>query len=289
MARFAWIAAVGMAPALHWGATAMFSLLASVAHADRVHLVDGAVIEGKVTRQGDRVVIELESGQLGLPADQVARIEPASSPVQQLEERRARLQPRDVAGRLALANYCRDHGMVAREQQLLREVIELAPDHAEARARLGYVQKDRRWVEREQDLRERGLVQHEGRWLTREQVLEIERLRAEAQTAAHQRDKARAELESARAELERRERDASETETAASPQPPPAEPAPSPQQPVYVWSAPYAFRHDHDHDHDRRCPGPRCPSRAARPRTDGRPPWTIVGTRDPFDYLRWGP
>jgi hypothetical protein len=270
MARFVWIIAL--------------SLLAGVAHADRVHLVDGAVIEGKVTRQGDRVVIELESGELGLRADQVARIEPASSPVQQVEERRARLAPRDVAGRLALANYCRDYGMVAREQQLLREVIELAPDHAEARARLGYVQKDRRWVEREQDLRERGLVQHEGRWLTREQVLEIERLRAEVQTAAHQRDKARAELESARAELERREQEASEA--AASSKPPPAEPArPPQQQPVYVWSVPYAFKHDHD----RRCPGPRCPSRAARPRTDGRPPWTIVGTRDPFDYLRWGP
>jgi hypothetical protein len=273
MARFVWITAL--------------SLLAGVARADRVHLIDGAVIEGKVTRQGDRIVIELESGQLGLPADQVARIEPASSPVQQLEERRARLQPRDVAGRLALANYCRDHGMAAREQQLLREVIELAPDHAEARARLGYVQKDGRWIDHEQDLRERGLVQHEGRWLTREQVLEIERLRAEAQTAAHQRDKARAELESARTELERREQEASEAKTPASAEPPAAPAPPQQQQPVYVWSTPYAFKHHYDHD--RRCPGPRCPSRAARPRTDGRPPWTIVGTRDPFDYLRWGP
>jgi len=31
-----------------------------LAQADRVHLVDGAVIEGKVTRHGGKVVVELE-------------------------------------------------------------------------------------------------------------------------------------------------------------------------------------------------------------------------------------
>jgi len=264
---------------------AVFSLLASVAHADRVHLVSGAVIEGKVTRAGDRVLIEIESGQLGIPKDQVARIDPGSSPVQQFEERRAQLQPRDVPGRLALANYCRDHGMTAREQQLLREVIALSPDHAEARARLGYVRQDQRWVEREQSLRAQGLVQHEGRWLTREQVLEIERLRAAAETAAHERDKARAEAETARAELETRKQEASAAETASAA---PSAPPPAPQyQPLLFWPGPHhASVHRHDRHHrDHVCPGPRCPRRA-KPRDDGRPRWPIVGTKDPFDYLR---
>jgi hypothetical protein len=267
MARFALLAAVLM--------------FAAVARADRVHLLDGAVIEGKATREGDRVVIEVDSGRLALAADQVARIEPASSPVQQIEQRRARLEARDVAGRMALANYCRDHGMSAREHELLREVIELSPDHAEARARLGYVRDGGGWTTREQSLRAQGLVQHEGRWLTQQQVLEIERLRAQAQTASHERDKAQAELEAKRAELEVRKR---ELELAANAREPRVEEPPEPiYSPVLAWPAWYAFIHHHD----RVCRGERCERRPPRkPRTDGRPAWPIVGTKDPFDYLR---
>jgi hypothetical protein len=267
MARFALLAAVWMC--------------AAVAHADRVHLIDGAVIEGKATREGERVVIEVDAGRLTVPADQVARIEAASSPVQQFEQRRARLDARDVAGRIALANYCRDHGMGAREHELLREVIELSPDHAEARARLGYVRDGSAWMTREQSMRAQGLVQHEGRWLTREQVLELERLRAQTVAAAHERDKAKAELEAKRAELEIRKR---ELELGAAPQPPRAEPPEPIYSPVLAWPGWYAFMHRHDHV----CRGERCERRAPRkPRPDdGRPAWPIVGTKDPFDYLR---
>ena len=100
------------------------------------------MIEGKATRKADQVLVEVESGQVGLPADEVARIEAGESPVQAFETKREALGPRDVEGRIALANYCRSRGMRGREEQLLREVLDLAPDHAEARERLGYVERD---------------------------------------------------------------------------------------------------------------------------------------------------
>lgn len=269
-----------------WSTIAALWLCAGAAHADRVHLVDGAVIEGKATREGDRVVIEVDSGNLALPADQVTRIEPAASPVQQVETQRAHLPPRDVARRLELANYCRDHGLTAREEQLLREIIDISPDHAEARTRLGYVRVDGVWMRREQSLRAQGLVQHEGRWLTREQLLELERLRAQAQTAANERDRAQAQLETARTELELRKQEA-ETAASTAPPAPAAETVASAQPSVLLWSAPYPWLPYHYHHREHACAGERCDRRSARkPRPDGRPHWPIVGTKDPFDYLR---
>ena len=268
--------------------------LVGVAHADRIHLKSGTVIEGKATRAGNQVLIEIESGQVGLPADDIERIEKGGSPVQEFETRRAELGARDVAGRIGLANYCRDHGMRGREELLLREVIDLAPDHAEARERLGYVKRDGRWIEREQELRAQGLVPFEGRWLTPEQIVEIERLRTQATIAAREREKAEVELATAKADLESRKRDAAARENAA------AEPAPE-QSPVayaapiyygggYGWAGPGHVhrRRDRDRhrDHDRACPGPRCPRKPFAKRPDGRPAWPIVGTKDPYDFPR---
>jgi hypothetical protein len=59
--------------------------------------------------------------------------------VRRVAARYAQLKPGDVRGLLELADFCRDHGMPARERELLERVIEHAPDHAQGRARLGYV------------------------------------------------------------------------------------------------------------------------------------------------------
>ena len=248
------------------------------ARADRVFLTSGAVIEGKARAQGDRVVIELESGELRLPADAVAKIEPAPSPVQSYEARRKKLAPGDVAGRMELADYCRDHGMHGHERELLLEVIELGPDHAAARERLGYVRGAHGWIERDEQLRAQGLVEHEGRWLTREQALEIERLHAQAETAAHERDRARAELETKRVELETKKIEA-EREAKRGEAPPAAEPTVVYSQVAPLYFAPYWYFDDFAYVH-------RTPRRhAARP-GPRRTPFPIVGVRDPWDYLR---
>jgi len=259
---------------------AILCALGASARADRVHLTSGAVIEGKASVQGDRVVIELESGELGLPADAVARIETAPSPVQRLQARRDKLAAGDVAGRMELADYCRDHGMHGRERELLLEVIELAPDHAQARTRLGFVRSERGWIERAEQLRAQGMVEHEGRWLTREQVLEIERLRAQAEAAAHARDLARAELEVKRVELEAKKAEAArEAERAAEAPRAPAEPSVVYTQVAPFYVVPYSFLDDRRHV--RRRPPRRTPAKPER-----RTPFPIVGVKDPFDYLR---
>lgn len=173
----------------------------SAVFADRVFLTSGSVIEGKATRSGEKVIVEMESGYITLSAGSVQRVEQSESEVQRLEARLRVLAPNDVQGLLVLADYCRDRGMKSREEDLLRRVIALAPDHPEARARLGYVRTDAGWITREEQLRAQGFVKHEGRWLTQEQYLAVRRLEAETRIAQLQREQAQVELEAKRSEL----------------------------------------------------------------------------------------
>src|SRR4051812_23934000 len=128
-------------------------LLAGQASADRVHLVSGSVIEGRAKRDGDKVVVQVDSGEVGIPAEEVASIESGKSELQRVDDMLAKLKPGDAAGLLKVANYCRDHEMPAREQEVLQRIVETAPDHAEARARLGYVRSGGAWMKREDQMR----------------------------------------------------------------------------------------------------------------------------------------
>jgi hypothetical protein len=261
--------------------TAVLWLFSAAAQADQVHLVGGNVIEGKAERHGDKVVVLLESGEVTLPSDSVERIERSESTVQRFEAMSAKLRPGDVKALMALADFCRDHEMRDREQQMLHKVIEASPDHAEARARLGYVRTQSGWITREDQLRAQGLVEHEGQWVTREQLIELERLRAQADTAAHERDKAQAELETKRVELDKAR--ASKAEAAA-------QPAPMVQQqpaPVFYggYYAPRAYAPYPAYDADRCLDPPRCTRTAAGPTWPHHSSFPIAGVKDPFDYL----
>jgi hypothetical protein len=253
--------------------------------ADDVHLSDGNVIEGKVSRDQGRVTIEVESGRITLSADRVERIERRESTVEHFERAYAALKPGDVQGRLALADYCRDHEMRARERQLLREVIARAPEHAQARTRLGYVKSDGAWITREEQYRAQGMVQVDGVWVTRDKALELAKLREEAATARRERERAEAALESERLALRRQALELEQKRSEAQP------------PPVYV--APVYGGYGYGSGF---CgPGERCRNGHAWSAPAGSPPsfpingvrdprdtsWPINGVRDPAPRRRW--
>jgi hypothetical protein len=268
-------------------ATLWMAAAAAHAHADRIHLVGGTIIEGKATRQGDKVVVEVESGELALPADEVKRIEIAESDVQRADAMYGKLAPRDVEGLIAFANFCRDHGMGSREQMALERVIDVAPDHAQARARLGYVRANGAWIKREAQMREQGMVEYEGKWITRAELLQLERLHAEAETARLARDKAQADAKKAEAEAEA-ERARTERTAAAAATPPLAVPV-VPPYPAYSWPAAYPVPYSYTAPGYGRCEH----GRHGRGCSDEPPPpraphsvFPIPGARDPFVYFR---
>jgi hypothetical protein len=182
-------------------AACALTAISGVAKADRTYLVGGTVLEGKAKRVGQKVVVEIESGEISLPASAVERIEKGESTVSRFDARYAALRPGDTKARLDLADYCRDHDMRAREHRLLLEVLEIDESNAAARARLGYVKTEAGWATQAEVMRAKGLVLHEGRWVTPAEVRESERLQLEAEVAARRREEADAELAARRSAL----------------------------------------------------------------------------------------
>lgn len=153
---------------------------AGVAHADEVHLQGGSVIEGRATRDGDTVIVRMESGEIRLPADSVQRIDKSEASDAIAQRRRAALAPRDVRGRIELAAYCREHDLRATERALLEEVIAIEPNQAEARRLLGYVRTDQGWVDRSAQQQAARDAEHEV-WLARARAREREQARADVE------------------------------------------------------------------------------------------------------------
>lgn len=166
--------------------TAAFAVLAAppcaAARADEVLLTNGGKLEGKATRVGDRVVVETTGGTMRLDAKEVKSITVAPTKDDLYRERVAAAAPKDAAGHLAMADWCKSQGLGALETKHLRTVVELDPDHEAARARLGYVRYDGRWLTDDEYHRARGFVKVAGEWVSADEIVrrESERRAAEA-------------------------------------------------------------------------------------------------------------
>ena len=74
-----------------------------------------------------------------------------------------------VDGHWAMAEWCKDAGLVALRKRHLAEVIRLDPDHKEARAALGYSLYGAKWMTQEEYLTSQGYVRYKGGWWTEQQ------------------------------------------------------------------------------------------------------------------------
>ncbi len=69
-----------------------------------------------------------------------------------------------AAAQWELAQWCREHRLTAQRELHLRRVIELDPNHAEARHALGYSQIDGKWATRKEVMTQRGYQLYKGQW-----------------------------------------------------------------------------------------------------------------------------
>ena len=86
-----------------------------------------------------------------------------------------------AAAQWELAQWCREHKLSAEREVHLRRVIELDPDHVEARRALGYSKIDGQWTTQEEAMTKRGYVRYKGQWKTPQEV-EIAEEQAEARS-----------------------------------------------------------------------------------------------------------
>ncbi len=118
------------------------------AHADEFRLKDGERIFGALLEEAKgRYKIETAGGSRTIKvAEVVTRIE-GDTPHVYLKAARAKLADEDVATRLRLLAYARQHRLDAGAEDLAREVIALDPDASAARKVLGYVRLGSLWGE----------------------------------------------------------------------------------------------------------------------------------------------
>lgn len=155
-------------------------LLTAVARADVVVLKDGRQIEGTVIEQTDqRVVIQTRFGINEFSAAEVERVDRKATPQEEFKSRRASAEG-DAKALYELYLWAQGNGLKGEAKRVLRDVIEIDPDHENARKLLGYVRHDGEWMTAkekasreaaaEQKAKEgQGFVRYRGEWITPEE------------------------------------------------------------------------------------------------------------------------
>jgi len=158
-------------------------LAALPSEADVVVLKDGRRIEGTLVRDDSKVVVRTGLGELEFERSAVKEILRGKTPREEFAAREAAARTADDFA--ALGDWARERDLPSLAKKAWRRAIELEPDHAVARASLGFVKYGGEWLtveqrdarvkqEEEAAHRAKGLVQHEGRWVTPEDKQRLE-------------------------------------------------------------------------------------------------------------------
>lgn len=75
-----------------------------------------------------------------------------------------------VESHLDLAEWCRTHFLSTQRDEQLEVVLQLDPDHAEARRVLGYIRHLGKWKTRDEVMEQRGYVKYKNDWITPQEL-----------------------------------------------------------------------------------------------------------------------
>ncbi|QDT28079.1 HEAT repeat domain-containing protein [Gimesia panareensis] len=175
-------------PALFRLGWVMIPLLAGApsltpAHADLIKLKQGGEIRGKLIpdhsgAESSRSIETLGGGLIRLDAQQIEFVTNRPLVIEEYETR-ARQTADTVEAHLELAEWCRKNFLTTPRHQELEKVIKLDPDHAKARAALGYTKRDGEWMTRDQIMRKNGYVKYKGRYVSSAELELLEKNQAD--------------------------------------------------------------------------------------------------------------
>jgi len=112
-----------------------------VGYADLFHLKDGRVIDGSILREiGDLISIRSSEGEvITIDRSQIVKTEKRLTPLDQYRTRLHQLDPAKIEDQLNLALWCNSVELKAQALKHWKMVIQIDPDHDQARSVLGYV------------------------------------------------------------------------------------------------------------------------------------------------------
>ncbi|QDS90082.1 hypothetical protein EC9_42860 [Rosistilla ulvae] len=151
-----------------WVILLMVAATANACHAEVVYLRGGGSVSGSVKplAMGKQKLILVDIGngiQISLTQGEVARVDKEDDLIKQYQTRR--IDAADQAeAHWELARWCKANLLLPQYDRQVRHVIRLDPQHATARASLGYTSFNGKWILIDELQRSRGLVYHQGKW-----------------------------------------------------------------------------------------------------------------------------
>jgi len=154
----------------------------AVAAGEEFSLADGGQVSGELLNPNqiprtDYVVRTAEGVVFKIDNSQVAKVEQRRPEVAEYE----RIWPSfadTVDDQWKIAEWCRENALVAERESHLNRILQLDPEHEEARRVLGFMRRNGRWITRDQLYQRRCYVEFEGQWRTVQEVQLIEEERA---------------------------------------------------------------------------------------------------------------
>lgn len=156
-------------------------LMVATLNADVVIKNNGGRLEGEVlSDESDfqHIVIQTKFGKIQLPRSEVKDIEFSAAPDVDYNAR-AEAAKETPADQYSLALWCLENNFKEQYQKHLERVIELDPNHEEARKRLGFVLRDGKWLTKDEVMAADGYVKYRGKWMLPQEREQAEKKRAD--------------------------------------------------------------------------------------------------------------
>ena len=135
--------------------------------------ISGELVNRKESPRKQYIIKVAGGGQITLAVSQVEEVLNHRPEEDEYEKIRP-AYPDTVEGQWALAEWCRQRKMPLERETHLKRIIELDPNHADARRALGYVQVGGQWATQDELKVESGYKRYKGRWMLPQQIEIIE-------------------------------------------------------------------------------------------------------------------
>jgi hypothetical protein len=140
-------------------------------HADLIKLKNGGEIRGKLLplskapSEEIRTIKTLTGGSITVAAQQIEFITNRPLSIEEYETKSSEIED-SVEAHLELADWCTQNHLSSQRNQEMEKILQLDPDHAKARASLGYTKRDGEWMTRDDVMRKNGYFKYKGRYVS---------------------------------------------------------------------------------------------------------------------------
>ena len=142
--------------------------------------VHGELVNADESPRRQYVIRPYEGGQIALAADRVVDV--IQQQAAEIAYDRIKSQHEDsVDGNWMLAEWCRKNQLTLPRKFHLERILQLDPEHSEARRLLGFERSDGEWQTRDEIMQSRGYVKHGGRWILPQAVKILQDRKVEQQ------------------------------------------------------------------------------------------------------------